>query len=255
MNSGFKGITNPVNDIANNIYTFLLNSSLTIGDYKYSASNVEYNGWLLCNGQAVSVAEYPDLYNVIGTTFGGGEGTFNLPNFIGRIPGMPGNANTSEPLDDLHTFGDSIGTDYVILTEEQMPIHNHTGLTENRATGVTNVNNGTHNHGITDPGHNHSYFNQPNSTNPATSLTTMDVADNINVNQTTGTSTTGITINNNGLHTHTITDPTHNHVIDNDGGSLKHPNIQPTLYAGNMFIFSKYVTVFVSALTGIPLVQ
>ena len=56
----------------------------------------------------------------------------------------------------------------------------------------------SHNHAITDPGHSHSYVNQPNTVNPAVSLTTVDVADNVNVNQTTGTSTTGITINNTG---------------------------------------------------------
>lgn len=39
-------------------------------------------GWLLCNGAAVSRANYPTLFSVIGTTYGAGDGstTFNVPN-------------------------------------------------------------------------------------------------------------------------------------------------------------------------------
>lgn len=46
------------------------------------------NGFLLCNGEAVSRTTYEDLYAVIGTTYGSGDGdtTFNLPDLQGRIP-------------------------------------------------------------------------------------------------------------------------------------------------------------------------
>lgn len=39
-------------------------------------------GFLLCDGSAVSRTDYPYLFEVIGTTFGEGDGntTFNLPN-------------------------------------------------------------------------------------------------------------------------------------------------------------------------------
>lgn len=38
-------------------------------------------GWLLCQGQAISRTDYADLFAVIGTNFGSGDGstTFNLP--------------------------------------------------------------------------------------------------------------------------------------------------------------------------------
>lgn len=49
--------------------------------------NIGYNatvpaGFLLCNGQAVSRTTYADLYAIIGTTYGAGNGssTFNVPN-------------------------------------------------------------------------------------------------------------------------------------------------------------------------------
>lgn len=39
------------------------------------------NGWLLCQGQAISRTEYAELFAVIGTAYGSGDGstTFNLP--------------------------------------------------------------------------------------------------------------------------------------------------------------------------------
>ena len=43
------------------------------------------DGWLFCDGSAISRTLYADLFAVIGTTYGSGDGTttFNLPNFIG----------------------------------------------------------------------------------------------------------------------------------------------------------------------------
>lgn len=43
--------------------------------------------WYLCFGQAVSRTTYVLLFNVIGTTFGSGDGstTFNLPDYRGRV--------------------------------------------------------------------------------------------------------------------------------------------------------------------------
>ncbi len=45
------------------------------------------DGWLLCDGSAVSRTLYAKLFSVIGTTWGTGDGstTFNLPNSIGRF--------------------------------------------------------------------------------------------------------------------------------------------------------------------------
>ena len=44
------------------------------------------SGWLLCDGSAVSREEYAQLFDVIGDSYGAGDGstTFNLPNFTGR---------------------------------------------------------------------------------------------------------------------------------------------------------------------------
>ncbi len=53
----------------------------------FAKSGAAPTGWLLCNGAAVSRSTYADLYGVIGTTWGSGDGntTFNVPNFAGEF--------------------------------------------------------------------------------------------------------------------------------------------------------------------------
>lgn len=53
------------------------------------------DGYLACNGQEVSRTEYAELYNLIGTTYGTGDGstTFNLPDLRGEF--LRGSGNNS----------------------------------------------------------------------------------------------------------------------------------------------------------------
>jgi microcystin-dependent protein len=58
--------------------------SFEVGDLKFIAHNVAISdGWLLCDGSAVSRTTYAELFDVIGTTYGVGDGTttFNLPDY------------------------------------------------------------------------------------------------------------------------------------------------------------------------------
>lgn len=57
------------------------------GDIKMVAYTTPPSGWLKCNGAAVSRTTYADLFAVIGTTFGAGNGTttFNLPESRGEF--------------------------------------------------------------------------------------------------------------------------------------------------------------------------
>ena len=63
-----------------------VDSEILPGDICYSFRTSKI-GWLLCNGQAVSRTDYKDLFEVIGTTYGGGDGstTFNIPNCSGKF--------------------------------------------------------------------------------------------------------------------------------------------------------------------------
>ena len=54
--------------------------------------SVAPTGWLICDGSAVSRTDYADLFNVIGTNFGAGDGstTFNIPDLRGKFAeGVP----------------------------------------------------------------------------------------------------------------------------------------------------------------------
>lgn len=46
------------------------------------------DGWLMCNGTAISRTEYPELFAAIGTIYGSGNGStsFNVPEFRNRSP-------------------------------------------------------------------------------------------------------------------------------------------------------------------------
>lgn len=80
----------------------------------YSVDNVP-SGYLKCEGQAVSRTDYSDLFNIIGTTYGSGDGstTFNVPDLRGEFLRGTGTAtrNTGTGLAvgthqdaTLHTF-------------------------------------------------------------------------------------------------------------------------------------------------------
>lgn len=99
-------------------------ANVEIGDYKQSAVSSNANGWLLCNGGAISRSVYSALFAIIGTSFGAGDGstTFNLPDLRGRVFGSIGQGAglTNRAL------GAAAGEETVVLTLAQMPAHSHT---------------------------------------------------------------------------------------------------------------------------------
>lgn len=84
------------------------------------ASATVPDGFLLCNGAAYSRAEYPELFAVIGTTYGVGDGstTFNVPNLVKRVPV---GASTNS-----YKLGSSGGEETHKLSINEMPSHSHT---------------------------------------------------------------------------------------------------------------------------------
>jgi len=163
------------------------NPYLPIGIVLPYATNIAPEGWLVCHGQEVSKTTYPSLWNVIGTTFGTSvlPDNFILPDLRGRVIVGSG---TGIGL-TARSIGDISGAETHILTENEMPSHNHT---------------------ITDPGHSHT--ENISSGNLAIENDTPDVFNNqtSSITGNTGTSTTGITINN-------------------TGGDQPHNNMQPFL--------------------------
>ena len=86
--------------------------------YMYGGS-VAPSGFSLCDGSAISRTTYSELFSVIGTIYGIGDGTttFNLPLMEGRVViGVSG----------THALGTTGGSESVILGEQELPTHSHT---------------------------------------------------------------------------------------------------------------------------------
>lgn len=123
--------------------------------------------------------------------------SFNLPNPSGGVVGVVGQ-RTGSVSTTLHPAGQDVGEEKHQLTIPELA---------------------THTHGVTDPGHAHSYINQQNDQNTDNAFASETDADQVDLNQTTGTSTTGIS-------------------IESTGGNVAHNTMQPTLFMGNMFVYS-----------------
>lgn len=105
------------------------------------------DNWLICDGAAVSRSTYSELFGVISTTFGSGDGstTFNLPDPRGRsLIGAGQGAGLT-----LRAIAATGGAETVTLTEAELP------------TVTPSVNDPMHNHDIIDLEHSHSTTESP----------------------------------------------------------------------------------------------
>ncbi len=177
-----------------------------VGDYKYSARQSDFGGWLKCDGRALDKTVYHRLYSVIGNAFGDSEHEFNLPNFQGRVPGIV-NMNNA--------LGDDVGAASHTLTVNQMPSHNHTGTTSSSGdhTHTTNANGGTLGLAV------------------ANGFNTVVETDTSGGELNVWTQPQALTVNTAGAHTHTFT-------TSSVGGGQAFSLMQPTLFGGSMFIYS-----------------
>lgn len=154
--------------------------SNSVGDYKFSAQTADNGFWFNCDGRTLLRSDYPELYAIIGTSFGyTNQYTFKLPKAQGRVVGIAGNPNTT--YGTTHSIGHSTGDEQHQISLTEMPAHTHT------------------------------YTRQIGSTDPAVSLTTMNVADDTYTSDNTGST----------------------------GGSDPMTIMQPTLFIGNLFILWK----------------
>lgn len=116
-------IQNKVIDDDMNEIKSVVNQNTPPGVVNIYAGATAPTGWLICDGSAVSRNTYANLFLVIGTTYGDGDGstTFNLPNLKGRIPVGYDMENVN-----FLTLGGSGGEETHTLTINEMPIHDHT---------------------------------------------------------------------------------------------------------------------------------
>jgi len=102
-------------------------------------ANVPTN-WLLCNGAAISRSTYSDLFNSLGSGFGGGNGstTFNIPDMRDRF--VVGAGTT-------YSRNGKGGSTSVTLSTAQIPSHTHSGPNHRHSvSGNTGTQSANHNH-------------------------------------------------------------------------------------------------------------
>jgi microcystin-dependent protein len=187
--------------------------------------------YLFCRGQAISRSTYSTLFGLIGTIYGSGDGvnTFNVPNLQTRVPaGLDGSGSPDAAFDVL---GETGGSKTHTLTTLEMPSHTHSIDHDHGA--VTSGAGSAHSHGVTDSGHVHEQVvvatNGPaGSTIRAdydTDTATPNILSQNSVN--TASATTGITINNESAHTHSVDLPNFTGTSGSAGTGSAHNNLQP----------------------------
>jgi microcystin-dependent protein len=102
-----------------------------IGEVRLFAFNYAPNGWALCQGQLLPIAQNTALFALLGTTYGGnGTTNFALPDLRGRAPVGFGQA----PGLSNYQLGQQAGEESHTLTTAEMPAHTHT-LNVNNTVG------------------------------------------------------------------------------------------------------------------------
>jgi microcystin-dependent protein len=97
-------------------------SGYDLGEVSLWVNNYTPPGWTFAAGQVLNIADYPDLYDRLGTTWGGdGQTTFALPDLRGRVPIGAGAGPGLTP----RTLGQYVGHSRVHLDADNLPVHAH----------------------------------------------------------------------------------------------------------------------------------
>lgn len=162
------------------------------GEIKIWSTGTAPSSWLLCRGQAISRTTYADLFAVIGTDWGVGDGstTFNVPETQGKM--IAGASATDGDFDLADTGGAKTHT----LTTAELASHTHTQNAHKHTQNAHGHTQNAHGHGASSNStgaHTHSY-SRPDG---GASCTWLSGSDN--------GALTGRTTGSSGNHSHSIT--------------------------------------------------
>jgi microcystin-dependent protein len=159
-------------------------------------------GWLICDGTAKSRAVYAELYAVVGTTYGAGDGTttFNIPDLRQRVPLGKAASGTGSTLGGTGGSKDAVAVSH----NHTQDAHDHTQ--DAHSHPFTTGSNGSHEHDTPNQyvvtsltgGHNATGDGDPDKTQAVTftdltasagSHTHTGTSDNATANNQVGTAT------------------------------------------------------------------
>lgn len=102
-----------------------------IGEIRAFAGSYAPEYWHICDGSSLPINQYPALYSLLGTRYGGdGVKTFNLPNLLGRMPIGQGQG----PGLTNRVLGSSGGADEVVINLSNLPMHTHLVMIDTTGT-------------------------------------------------------------------------------------------------------------------------
>ena len=210
-----------------------------------ATSGVELaGGFFLCDGSAISRSVYSALFNVIGTTYGPGNGasTFNLPDLRGRVPvGLkPGDTGT----DNFSALASAVGFSSTTLDSTKVPKHSHSvsfdsgSGSHDHANITTGSDSHSHSLSITSSGSTHTHTFGTASINPAAngfySAPSVANSGSTSTNSGEGSHTHGGSVTG-GVHSHTFSISSsggHSHagtITDSLSATVAISNVQPSL--------------------------
>jgi microcystin-dependent protein len=109
-----------------------------LGQISLLGCNFAPQGWALCQGQLLSIAQNTALFSLLGVNFGGdGRTNFQLPDLRGRAPVGFGQG----PGLSAYTIGQTGGVETISISSANYPAHSHT-LSAAASAATGNVPNG-----------------------------------------------------------------------------------------------------------------
>lgn len=99
----------------------------------YAGSSSPSPSWLLCDGSSLLRVDYPDLFTVIGVTYGAVDSShFTIPDLRGRVPLGVG----SGPSLSTYSLGQAGGEESHQLTVGELAAHTHTDSGHTHSDGI-----------------------------------------------------------------------------------------------------------------------
>ena len=92
-----------------------------IGEIRPFAAKTVPHGWALCDGKALYKGEHETLFALIGYTYGGRDGQFQIPDLRSRVQVSPG----QQPGGHDYARGEMGGGEKVALSSDQVGNHTH----------------------------------------------------------------------------------------------------------------------------------